>query len=141
VIFRRKKKTSLLMPSFEAFDSMLGPGSEIHGRVVANKSIRIDGTVHGNVETPVGLQNITIALGESARVYGDISAFRVLIGGYVEGNVYATERVELHSKAIVNGDVSYAELGIEPGAEIVGLMVKKAPKKSPIELSNHPKKS
>lgn len=141
MIFRRKKKTSLLMPSFEAFDSMLGPGSEIHGRVVANKSIRIDGTVHGNVETPVGLQNITIALGESARVYGDISAFRVLIGGYVEGNVYATERVELHSKAIVNGDVSYAELGIEPGAEIVGLMVKKAPKKLPIELSPPPKKS
>lgn len=129
------------MPSLEAFDSMLGPGSEIHGRVVANKSIRIDGTVHGNVETPSGKQNITIALGESARIYGDISAFRVLIGGYVEGNVYATERVELHAKAVVNGDVSYAELGIEPGAEIVGLMVKKAPKKLPVELSTPPKKS
>jgi cytoskeletal protein CcmA (bactofilin family) len=141
VIFGRKKKTGLLMPSVESFDSMLGPGSEIHGRVVANKSIRIDGIVHGNVETPPGKKNITIALGETAKVYGDIRAYRILIGGYVEGNVYGTERVELHAKAVVNGDVSYAELGIEPGAEIVGLMVKKAPKKSASETSNPSKKS
>jgi cytoskeletal protein CcmA (bactofilin family) len=130
VIFGRKKKKPLLMPSFESFDSMLGPGSEIHGRVVANKSIRIDGIVYGNVETPSGMTNITIALGETAKIYGDLTAPRVLIGGYVEGNVYGSERVELHAKAVVNGDVSYAELGIEPGAEIVGLMVKKVTKKT-----------
>lgn len=129
-MFGRKKKTALLMPSFETFDSMLGPGSEIHGRVVANKSIRIDGIVYGNVETPPGSTDITIALGETAKIYGDITAFRILIGGYVEGNVYGAERVELHAKAVVNGDVSYAELGIEPGAEIVGLMVKKVIKKT-----------
>lgn len=129
MIFGRKKRTPLLMPSFESFDSMLGPGSEIHGRVVATKSIRIDGIVYGNVETPPGMTDITIALGESAKIYGDITAYRILIGGYVEGNVYGSERVELHAKAVVNGDVSYAELGIEPGAEIVGLMVKKITKK------------
>jgi len=139
VIFGKKKKTGLLMPSIESFDSMLGPGAEIHGRVVANKSIRIDGIVHGNVETPPGKKNVTIALGETAKVYGDITAYRVLIGGYVEGNVYGSERVELHAKAVVNGDVSYAELGIEPGAEIVGLMVKKAPKKSSTESSSSKK--
>jgi cytoskeletal protein CcmA (bactofilin family) len=129
VIFGRKKRTQLLMPSIETFDSMIGAGSEIHGRLVANKSIRIDGIVYGNVETPPGVVDITIALGESAKIYGDITAYRILIGGYVEGNVYGAERVELHEKAVVNGDVSYAELGIEPGAEIVGLMVKKATKK------------
>lgn len=129
-MFGRKKKKPLLMPGSESFDSMLGPGSEIHGRVVANKSIRIDGIVYGNVETPPGRTDITIALGESAKIYGDITAYRILIGGYVEGNVYGAERVELHAKAVVNGDVSYAELGIEPGAEIVGLMVKKVIKKT-----------
>ena len=132
MIFGRKKRTPMLMPSFESFDSMLGPGSEIHGRVVANKSIRIDGIVYGNIETPSGIPDITIALGESAKIYGDITAPRILIGGYVEGNVYGAERVELHAKAVVNGDVSYAELGIEPGAEIVGLMVKKVTKKTNI---------
>jgi cytoskeletal protein CcmA (bactofilin family) len=130
VIFGRKKRTPLLIPSFESFDSMLGAGSEIHGRLVANKSIRIDGIVYGNVETPPGMTDITVALGETAKIYGDITAPRILIGGYVEGNVYGSERVELHAKAVVNGDVSYLELGIEPGAEIVGLMVKKATKKT-----------
>jgi cytoskeletal protein CcmA (bactofilin family) len=132
VIFGRKKRKPLLMPSVESFDSMLGPGSEIHGRVVASKSIRIDGIVYGNVETPPGMTDVTIALGETAKIYGDITAPRILIGGYVEGNVYGNERVELHAKAVVNGDVSYAELGIEPGAEIVGLMMKKVTKKSNI---------
>jgi cytoskeletal protein CcmA (bactofilin family) len=40
--------------------------------------------------------------------------------------------LRVHAKAVVNGDVSYAELGIEPGAEIVGLMVKKVTKKTNI---------
>lgn len=125
MFFGLKKKNTLLMPSFEAFDSILGPGSEIHGRVVVSKSIRIDGIIFGNVETLPGKTDITIALGETAKVYGDISAYRILIGGYVEGNVYGSERVELHENAVVNGDVTYTQLGIEPGAEIVGLMVKK----------------
>ncbi len=118
------------MTGNESFDSMLGPGTEIHGRVVANKSIRIDGVVHGNIETPLGKNNVTIALGETAKVYGDITAYRVLIGGYVEGNVYGAEGVGVGGRGGGDGAVSYAELGIEPGAEIVGLMVKNAPKKS-----------
>ena len=92
-IFRNKTK-KFLSPTAELFDSMIGEGMVIHGRIVVNKSIRIDGVVHGDVEIPEGKKNITVAVGSTGKVFGDIKSFRVLIGGVVEGNYYATKRVE-----------------------------------------------
>ena len=132
-IFKTSQK-KFLSPSKELFDSMIGEGMEIHGRVVAYKSIRIDGSVYGNVEIPEGKKNITVAVGAHGKVFGDVKAFRVLIGGHVEGNIYAVERVELHAKAIVIGDITYSDIGIEPGAEVVGLLIKRNTKK--MELSD-----
>jgi cytoskeletal protein CcmA (bactofilin family) len=57
---------------------------------------------------------------------GDISAYRVLVAGKVEGNIYATERVELHDGAEVRGDITYGQIGIEPGAILFGLMIARA---------------
>jgi len=48
----------------------------------------------------------------------------VLVAGRVEGNVLATERVELHSGADVHGDIIYAQIGIEQGARLSGLLSK-----------------
>lgn len=121
----KKRQPKLLSPTKELFDSMIGEGMEIHGRVVANKSVRIDGSVFGNVEIPEGKKNITVAVGTHGKVFGDVRAYRILIGGHVEGNIYAAERVELHAKANVMGDITYADIGIEPGAEVVGLLMKR----------------
>lgn len=125
MFFKSKKRDPLLKHSLESFDSLIGDGVEIHGRIVVHQSIRIDGTVLGDIETSSSKKNITIALGESAKVHGDITGYRILIGGQVEGNIYATERVELHSNAVVHGDITYADLGIQPGAQVTGLMIRK----------------
>ena len=130
-IFRRKPK-KFLSPTAELFDSMVGEGMEIYGRIVAHKSIRIDGTIYGNVEISEGKKNITIAVGAQGKVFGDVKAYRVLIGGLVEGNVYAAERVELHGVANVMGDITYSDIGIEPGAEVMGLLIKRAGKKKEV---------
>ena len=130
-IFRKKPKR-FLSPTAELFDSMIGEGMEIHGRIVAHNSIRIDGTVYGNVEIPEGKKNITVAVGSHGNVLGDIKAYRVLIGGHVEGNVYALERVELHGGSVVKGDITYNDIGIEPGAEVIGLLIKRAGRKKEI---------
>ena len=117
-IFRKKPKR-FLSPTAELFDSMIGEGMEIHGRIVAHNSIRIDGTVYGDVEIPEGKKNITVAVGAHGKVLGDIKAYRVLIGGQVEGNVYALERVELHGGSV-------------PGAEVIGLLIKREGRKKEI---------
>jgi len=106
----------------ESFETIIGPATEVHGRLVAHESLRIDGTVVGNIEARQD-KKVSIALGRTGLVQGDIYAFRVLVAGRVEGNIYATERVELHDGAEVRGDITYGQLGIEHGAKLNGLMI------------------
>ncbi|QWE15017.1 polymer-forming cytoskeletal protein [Polynucleobacter sp. AP-Sving-400A-A2] len=113
----------LLDPSKETFGSIIGSDLEIIGSLLATKSLRIDGTIVGDIKTKAGA-DVCIALGKSGLVQGNISGVRVLVAGRVEGNVLATERVELHSGADVHGDIIYAQIGIEQGARLSGLLSK-----------------
>ena len=101
---------------------MVGEHAEIHGRLVTSESLRIDGKLIGNVEAAQE-NKVSIALGKTGYIQGDIYAYRVFIAGKVDGNIYCTERVELHDGAIVNGDISYEQIAIEPGAKLNGLMI------------------
>jgi cytoskeletal protein CcmA (bactofilin family) len=125
MVFKKSQSIKFLQPTMESFETIVGPATEVHGRIVANESLRIDGRVIGNIESRQG-KNVSIALGRTGMVQGDINAFRVLVAGRVEGNIYATERVELHEGAEVRGDITYGQLGIEPGAKVNGLMISKS---------------
>lgn len=128
MFFNKRKK--FISSNSELFDSVVGEGIEVHGRIVADKSIRIDGTVHGSIERSADGADVTVAIGAEGKVFGDINGHRVLVGGWVEGNIYASERVELHGLAHVVGDITYADIGIEPGAEVLGLLIKRSGKKA-----------
>jgi cytoskeletal protein CcmA (bactofilin family) len=110
--------------SLESFDTLIGSATKIQGRMVVNKSIRLDGTIEGSIESSTDTQ-VTVAIGHSGLVHGDVRAHRVLVNGQVDGNIYAREKCELHETSKVKGDIHYGLLGIEHGAEILGLMVKK----------------
>ena len=124
MVFKKSQSIKFLQPTMESFETIVGPATEVHGRIVANESLRIDGRVIGNIESRQGT-NVRIAIGRTGMVQGDINAFRVLVAGRVEGNIYATERVELHEGAEVRGDITYGQLGIEHGAKLNGLMISK----------------
>jgi cytoskeletal protein CcmA (bactofilin family) len=110
--------------SLESFDTLIGAATRIEGRMVVNKSIRLDGTIEGSIESSTDTQ-VTVAIGHTGMVHGDVRAHRVLVNGQVDGNIYAREKCELHETSRVKGDIHYGLLGIEHGAEILGLMVKK----------------
>ena len=125
--FKQSHAIRLLDPSRETFGSIIGPDLEIFGKIVATKSLRIDGTIIGDVETKHGA-DVCIALGKTGLVQGNIFGVRVLLAGRVEGNVHASERVELHNGADVHGDIVYAQIGIEHGARLSGKLSKIADK-------------
>jgi cytoskeletal protein CcmA (bactofilin family) len=129
-----KRKTSLLLPTNERFDTLIGKTSEIYGRMVVGESLRIDGKVVGNIESEENTK-VTVAVGEDGEVIGDIFAYRVMIAGKVEGNIYATERVEFHQTAQVRGDVTYGSIGIEHGARVIGLVIQGTDKNSTNQAS------
>mgnify|MGYP003351722273 CR=1 FL=1 len=117
-----KLKTKSFTATQERFDTLIGRTTTIHGRLVLLDSVRIDGKVLGNIETAPG-NKISVAIGASGEVVGDITAYRIMVAGKVEGNIYATERVEFHKDSLVHGDVSYGSIAVEHGARLLGLVI------------------
>ena len=130
-LFNKTKKMNS-SDSIESFDTLIGTATRIEGRMVVNKSIRLDGTIEGSIESSTDTQ-VTVAIGHTGMVHGDVRAHRVLVNGQVDGNIYAREKCELHETSRVKGDIHYGLLGIEHGAEILGLMVKKIENTGEIE--------
>jgi cytoskeletal protein CcmA (bactofilin family) len=117
-----KLKQSKLTPTQEKFDTLIGDTTEIYGRLVLLDSVRIDGKVIGNIESAQD-KRVTVAIGRSGQVCGDITAHRVMVAGKVEGNICATERVEFYKDSEARGDITYGSIGVEHGAKLLGLVI------------------
>ena len=117
-----KFKNKSFATTQERFDTLVGRTTTVFGRLVLLDSVRIDGKVFGNIETAPD-NKISVAIGLTGEVKGDITAHRILVAGKVEGNIYAAERVEFHKDAVVNGDISYGSIGVEHGARLLGMVV------------------
>jgi len=117
-----KFKNKSFATTQERFDTLVGRTTTVFGRLVLLDSVRIDGKVFGNIETAPD-NKISVAIGPTGEVKGDITAHRILVAGKVEGNIYAAERVEFHKDAVVNGDISYGSIAVEHGARLLGMVV------------------
>jgi cytoskeletal protein CcmA (bactofilin family) len=119
-----KKKTSIspLVMDQEKFDTLIGRHAEIHGCLKLKESVRIDGKVVGNIEAPND-DSISVVIGPTGEVMGDVLASRIIVAGKVSGNIHAFDRVEVMASALVQGDIRYASLAVEHGAKLLGLMI------------------
>lgn len=107
----------------ESFDSLVGSSTRILGRLIVHKSIRIDGEITGNVEKHDNSEDISIALGNTGKVHGNITATDVFVAGVVTGTIYALGKVELAETAHVYGDIHYTLIEIAEGAQIYGTLL------------------
>jgi cytoskeletal protein CcmA (bactofilin family) len=94
----------------------IGQGVTIEGRIASTQDIRIDGHVQGTIE--VG--QCELVLGTGADVKGAVNARSVLVGGKLEGDVIATERIQVQSTGILLGDVVSPRLVIHDGGLLRG---------------------
>jgi len=91
--------------------NIIGSGSVFEGTINVPHSIRIDGAFKGRIQTA---ESITI--GESGVVEAEVRAQNAFVFGKVLGNMYIDERVELHTSAVVIGDLHAKELVVKEGA-------------------------
>ena len=103
-------------------DSLIGAGTTVDGNLNFSGGLRIDGQVNGNVVAEQGKPS-TLVLSEHARVNGEVSVTHLVINGSISGPVFASEYMELQSKARVNGDVHYTTLEIQLGAIVDGRLI------------------
>ncbi len=102
--------------------TLIGPGTRVHGDVEFAGGCHVDGEVVGNVRA-TGATAATLSISESGRVEGSVSAPFVVLNGTVQGDVRAAERVELGATAKVVGNVHYRLIEMAIGAEINGKLV------------------
>lgn len=108
------KKTELPLGGKETL-TFLARGFEFKGSLSFEGTVRIDGTVEGEIRS-----SGTVILGEHAVIEGDVSAGTVVCGGRVKGNVMATERVQLLPSTVLHGDVIAPLVQIEEGVRFHG---------------------
>jgi len=94
--------------------SLLGMNSNLKGELKVKGTLRVDGTVEGQLDADY------VILSETAEVKGEIKAKKIIIGGKIDGNARAQELVEIKSKGKVLGDIFAAKLTIIEGAEFKG---------------------
>jgi cytoskeletal protein CcmA (bactofilin family) len=118
---KKPKPTPLLMGQ-EKFDTLIGRHAEIHGHLVFQESVRIDGTVIGDLQAADG-HDVSVVVGPTGVIHGNVVARRVIVSGRIEGNVHAHELVELHASAVVQGDINYKSIAVEHGSRLQGLLL------------------
>ena len=95
--------------------TIISNGVKLEGKITSGGSIRVDGTILGDVVTQ---GNVTV--GEHGDVNGQINAGIITIGGKVVGSVNAKEKLVLESKANLKGDIFTKILVVEAGAKFDG---------------------
>ena len=100
----------------EAIKTVIGKDTVMEGFVKTEESIRLDGTLKGELHA-----SGTLVIGPSGKVEAEIVRVRdAVIGGEVSGNLEAEGSVKLEASAVFNGDVAARSIVVEEGAIIRG---------------------
>jgi len=103
-------------------DSLVGKETNLSGDIDFSGGLLIDGKVTGNIAANND-DHATVTISENGCVTGEIQIPNIIINGTVEGNVYASNHVELAKKARVFGNVYYNLFEMAMGAEVNGNLV------------------
>ena len=94
----------------------VGGGTVVTGEANFKALMRVDGNLSGRVTSTSG----TLIVGANGKVDANIEVAIAMIHGTVNGDIIATQRLELGRAAKLTGNVQTASLMIEPGALFEG---------------------
>lgn len=100
--------------------TLISKGTCIVGEIHFSGSLEIEGQVKGNIEAASDAVEACVRIRETGVVVGQVRAPIVIVSGSIEGDIYAAKQIELASQAVVKGDIHYALLEIEKGAQVNG---------------------
>lgn len=96
--------------------AVIGRSIKISGDLRGEEDLRIEGDVSGTVE----LRNSSLTIGKEGRIKADVYAKTVIVEGHMDGDVYASERVNIRASAQMLGNVTAPRVGLEEGARFKG---------------------
>ncbi len=109
-----KKDSSKTPPASEEDIAFLGKETVLEGKIDFKGVLRLGGKFDGEIECG------TLIVGETAIVKGKADINTIVIYGLVEGEIYARERVEIHSTGKLYGNLITPIISINEGGIFEG---------------------
>lgn len=103
-------------------DTLIGAQVVLHGDLKFSGGLYVEGRIVGRVIAEEG-QRAMITLAENGSIEGEVRAPVVVLNGRLDGDVYASERVELAAKARVQGNVHYQVVEMLAGSVLTGRLI------------------
>jgi cytoskeletal protein CcmA (bactofilin family) len=116
----RKKNKSV--PFAAGNTTLIAGGTHVIGEIHFSGNLEVEGRITGNVVAEEGA-DARVRILPDGRVNGDVRVPVVVINGHIEGDIYSSNQIELADKAVVEGNLHYALIEIEKGAQVNGNFV------------------
>lgn len=94
----------------------IGKSVIIKGDLTGSEDLTIEGQVEGKIE----LRQNVLTIGANGKIKAQIFAKIVIVQGDVQGNITATERIDIRDNGSVDGDLSSPRIAIADGAHFRG---------------------
>jgi cytoskeletal protein CcmA (bactofilin family) len=116
-------------PDMSRGSASIGKAVKIVGQIFSKEDLYVDGDVEGTVE----LMEHKLTIGPNGIIHAGVKAREVVALGAIQGNVEASDRIEIRKDAKLIGDIRTARIVIEDGAYFKGSIdiVKTEPKIAP----------
>lgn len=109
------KREEELVRSPGEVNAVLGRGTEFEGKLTFEGEVRIAGKFTGEIFSKDRLQ-----IDDTAKINAEINAGVVIVYGEVNGNIRASQSVELRASARIRGNIETPSLTIEKGVLFEG---------------------
>ena len=86
------------------------------GELSGSEDLTIEGRVDGKIE----LRNHVLTIGSNGRITAQVAAKSIVVLGHVEGNLSATEKVDIRESGSVEGDIVAPRVAIADGSHFRG---------------------
>ncbi|MEQ8692210.1 MAG: polymer-forming cytoskeletal protein [Pseudomonadales bacterium] len=101
--------------------TLIAAHTEVIGDIRFTDQLFVSGKVNGNVIADN--DKATLVISEEGCVSGEVRVPNVVVNGLVEGNLFASVKVELATQAKVKGNVHYKLIEMQLGAMVDGQLV------------------
>lgn len=101
----------------EDVSAFIGKGVDFKGTITYTGTVRIDGSLDGEINTEG-----VLLIGEEAVIKAKVTAGTIICKGKITGDIHAKEKLKLRAPAVVNGGVKTPMLSIEEGVFFNGTL-------------------
>lgn len=96
--------------------AVIGKSVTIKGQIFSQEDLTIDGEMEGSVE----LKEHRLTVGPNGKIQAGIKAREIVVLGAINGNVEASDKIDIRKEARLVGDIKTSRIVIEDGAYFKG---------------------